>query len=251
MTNPYLPPDSDDDLFEPKPRPKSEEVTKRHTYDGTTCPKCDIVHDFTSDSDLPDEVYAQLDDLMDTPGIGVSKIIVSRGDSPAAKIMEEISGYLSNLDNVSPVGPLMRAMWETLDKITGNEVSKKLDVYRAEQKVLMDSHQRSTVRSMKEKITVLIAERPEEAAFVTLESVLEDILVKFEDTYNTHLEDYTRACEVANVVPDPEVINNGEYSQESLVNNLMYFASPNPRRFKTKTSDDSTESETTDNGSDD
>ena len=131
--NPYaIPDDADADILGETPQ-------RKHALDGSVCPSCGIAHELESDQDLPEEVLDKLAEFLDGVPAGAihSKITVARSTPGHNHLMQDFINFAQELEKVAREAPLLRALAETVDELSGGQVQRLWRVYQSERELMI------------------------------------------------------------------------------------------------------------------
>lgn len=147
MTNPYLDPTVDDDLFVDTQSAGPPSTT--HTFGGQLCrkPGCGATHKFIGSEvpeNLPDAARAELDHLLDQlePDVRRNALLgIQRLGQPTAELMEpaDVAAALdtmtTELTHINGHAPLLRALGELVDELSGHQLTPRFRHYQYEQQI--------------------------------------------------------------------------------------------------------------------
>lgn len=150
MTNPYLDPTADDDLFVDPESPQTPSAT--HTFGGQPCrkPGCGATHKFIGaerPENLPDAARAELDHLLDQlePDLRHNALLgIQRLNQPGAdQVMESadvgaaLDTMTTELTHMNGHAPLLRAMAELVDELSGQQLTPRFRHYQFEHQIIV------------------------------------------------------------------------------------------------------------------
>lgn len=207
--NPYLESGADDDLFESSggiSRPNQH----KHTIDGSMCPTCGIVHNFELFKEAPPEVISSLLTFLDSMPDAVAKSLLDMGmadPAPSAMLATKFLSYSKEVDEHNVEGPLLRAIFEILDRQTDGELSRMWDIYDVERE-LIGSH--TQLKSLNQFLDMsLDDENAPHDVRTMLQTLVQYMVARIEQLEN----DYYEACSGSDYEPLPSIIDSGTYPE--------------------------------------
>lgn len=134
-SNPYrYDDDVDSDIFE-NMNSTTNSTEHKHTSDGTLCPECDVIHDF---SQVPLEALAGLLDMLDhMPNFLANDILnFHTYENIQSKVLVAFLGYSNSIERLHTEMPIVRALFTLLDDITHGRATALATVYEIEQQLI-------------------------------------------------------------------------------------------------------------------
>lgn len=206
-TNPYYDPSADADLLAPS-EPKTS--GSNHTYDGSICPTCKVIHQISMPPDIPQDVLDRLSKFLDSlPSDALAQhIIITSVNTLGNKVLRDFVAFVADVDKTATGGYVMRAVCEVLDELSDGALSKKLRLYEAEDH-LISTH---VVLKSANRLADKMSERND------LGEHKDRILENFDTILRHTMERLAAATEAYRV----EAANQDLPLDESLINNGVY-----------------------------
>lgn len=133
--NPYqFAPTIDEDLFH-QPEPDPDAVL--HTFDGNACVKCGRAHDlYIPNTVLPIDTATALSKFLDTVPDQLLDFAVVSGRFSAASLINGFKDFSATLSSSGNQAALVLALASVVDEAHNGEVSRRFQVYLAEQMIV-------------------------------------------------------------------------------------------------------------------
>lgn len=108
----------------------------KHTFDGTTCPLCNVVHYSDEQIDIPPEVQQEISDVINNLPPGVrSQVRVIAADAKDDEINTTFNWINTVIKNVGMDMAILSTVLQLLDEMTGGEVSRRIELTKCEMEV--------------------------------------------------------------------------------------------------------------------
>lgn len=218
MTNPYLDPHADDDLFA-DPGASTEAPSHIHTFGGRPCrkPGCGATHQFIGSQrpeDLPEPARAELDHLLDQldPDVRRKALLgIQRLGQPSADPMapddvaQALNTMTGELAHVNGHAPLLRAMAELVDELSGHQLGPRFRHYRFE-------HEITLIRLLQGAINTFATRHADEMSKILTEDAIVELRERMSDIDARVAEliaDYCAHAAAHDLELDDGIINHG------------------------------------------
>lgn len=216
QNNPYkYEQDLDDDIFTTDGETASGEKRadgRRHAFDGTVCPKCQVVHAIDGLPDnLPPAVREKILDFIDA----LPEDVLKRADGMLAasvpahpKFAMDFMNFVSDVDSHNHEGPMMRAMAEYLDAQSDGAITRTWEVYELERR-LISSH--LVLKSVNTHLEDSKTEGAPEDALTILDFFVNFLL----DRISMITEEYRQKAAAASIEVNETLITSGTYGDNT------------------------------------
>lgn len=211
--NPYAIPDDDvRDILD------SGSDNRRHMLDGTSpCNACGgVVHNIVAPSDLPSEVLDALSNFLDgMPGdVLSSQIIIARSTPDRSKVIADFMEFSKILNEVGADGPLIRAIAEVVDEMSGGKVERLWRVYQSERELLIAHTVLKAINTMKVGLEGKKGTAEQGADDEVLWKLLEQLQNSTMERIGAAVERYRFRAGETGVAIDEQLIETGTYSPD-------------------------------------
>lgn len=206
--NPYEIPDDDlKDVLNAGPR------NRKHAFGGDPCDACGgVIHNIQIPSDIPPEVADTLSEFLDTlpEEILNSAIIVAKSSPNTTKIISDFDALSKSLERDHFYSPLLQAIAETLDELTGGKVERLWRTYQSEAQLMSYHGVLKVLNETKIELESRTNTSVDDSALFTL---LEKFLVDITGRIANSTEQYRLRAGETGVEVDEQIIESGVYSE--------------------------------------
>lgn len=216
----------DDNPFLPGAEASEEIGTdKPHTFDGTECPRCGVVHAVFSDGSLPDELLEEVAEFLDSVPSSIRKnvkIYVKElgRDNPTRRAYLDVASasialYYRTINSVNYYAPILRAIVDAMPPEQAERVAQLLPAYRAEHEISHVNILMNTMSAIRDQELAVLtaADGLDEAAQFRL-SKIDEIIESLALTMGTTQEHYTQICAEQGLEPNPQIFTDPSFATD-------------------------------------
>lgn len=207
-SNPYYDPSADDDIFGDAGSSGVSATGHKHSIDGSVCPRCSRPHPPVPE-DMDPEARTALLELLDAmPDALVDVMIGAFGGGmaggevpPHAHFMQVFFQAVHASDYDNRPGPVLRAVAEVLDELSGGQVSRRIKIYECERQLIVTHRVLKTCNNAMEEARSQDMDGPLWLMGFACEFLL--------DRLGIIASQYRKLCAEASMDPDEQVIEVG------------------------------------------
>ena len=207
-SNPYFDPDADADIL-------GGDAGGKHAVGGEYCGRCNKVHpivDGLGPKELGDlsKMLDQLpDELVDAMLSELASKLNATKVPPHAEFLSAFFQAVDRSDYENQAGPILRAVAEAVDEMTGGAVASRIAMYECERQLITSFTMLKLLNNALEIARAQNAEGP-----LWMLAFACDFLV---DRIQVVVGRYRKLCAEAGEQPDEQVITAGVYSDPSVI----------------------------------